>query len=227
MKQELHFDLPIHFLMALCGGFLGAYAIFNRMAVFANAQTANLIELIGDLVGRDFTEGMIRLGAFLTFAFGIVLSVFLERRLHRKLKYLEIFVELGVVFLVGFFPAGLHPILAVYPIFFIAALQWCVFPGADGFTAANVFSTNNVKQTVASFTEYLMERRKNPEKAAKTARKARFFGGTLLSFHSGVLCGYIGSLFLGLKSIWLCMIPLLSVLLLLFTEDRKRGGHLS
>ena len=145
------------------------------MAVFANAQTANLIELIGDLVGRDFTEGMIRLGAFLTFAFGIVLSVFLEQRLHRKLKYLEIFVELGVVFLVGFFPAGLHPILAVYPIFFIAALQWCVFPGADGFTAANVFSTNNVKQTVASFTEYLMERRKNSGKSRQNGKKGAFF----------------------------------------------------
>ncbi len=227
MKQELHFDLPIHFLMALCGGFLGAYAIFNRMAVFANAQTANLIELIGDLVGRDFSEVLIRLGAFLIFSLGIVLSVCLERRLHRTLKYLVLFIELAAVFSVGFLPAGLHPIIAVYPIFFIAALQWCVFPGADGFTAANVFSTNNVKQTVASLTEYLIERRQNPQEAAGKAKKARFFGGTLLSFHSGVVCGYIGSLFLGLKSIWLCMIPLLSVLLLLFTEDRARDGHLS
>lgn len=222
-KTQTKYDFPIHLLMALCGGFFGAYAIFNRMAVFANAQTANLIELIGDLVGRSFPEAFLRFGALLVFVSAIILSVPLERRLHRRLKYLEIAVEMAIVAALGFFPADMNPFLAVYPIFFAAAFQWCAFTGADGYTAANIFSTNNVKQTFSSLTEYFLDRKKNPGQAAEKARKARVYGGTLLAFHSGVACGYIGSILLGLKSIWLCLLPLSLVLLLLAAGDRANA----
>lgn len=221
-QGQVSYGLPIHFLMAVCGGFFGSYAVFNRMSVFGNAQTANLIELIGAVLGRDFPDALLRLGAFLVFVSALVLSVPLERQLHRKAKYLTLAVEAAIATAISFFPEDMNPIAAVYPIFFAAALQWSIFPGAEGFVAANVFSTNNIKQTFTSLTEYVLERKSNPEYAKEKLKKAAFFGGTLLSFHFGVISGFLGSRWLGIKSSLLCLIPLCIVWGLLRKEDRKK-----
>ena len=219
-QGQVSYGLPIHFLMAFCGGFFGSYAVFNRMSVFGNAQTANLIELIGAILGRDFPDALLRLGAFLVFVSALVLSVPLERQLHRKAKYLTLAVEAAIATAISFFPEDMNPIAAVYPIFFAAALQWSIFPGAEDFVAANVFSTNNIKQTFTSLTEYVLERKSNPERAREKLKKAACFGGTLLSFHCGVISGFLGSRWLGIKSSLLCLIPLGIVWRLLRKEDR-------
>ena len=221
-QGQVSYGLPIHFLMAFCGGFFGSYAVFNRMSVFGNAQTANLIELIGAVLGHDFPDALLRLGAFLVFVSALVLSVPLERQLHRKAKYLTLAVEAAIATAISFFPEDMNPIAAVYPIFFAAALQWSIFPGAEGFVAANVFSTNNIKQTFTSLTEYVLERKSNPERAREKLKKAACFGGTLLSFHCGVISGFLGSRWLGIKSSLLCLIPLMIVWGLLRREDRKK-----
>lgn len=221
-QGQVSYGLPIHFLMAFCGGFFGSYAIFNRMSVFGNAQTANLIELIGAVLGHDFPDALLRLGAFLVFVSALVLSVPLERQLHRKAKYLTLAVEAAIATAISFFPEDMNPIAAVYPIFFSAALQWSIFPGAEDFVAANVFSTNNIKQTFTSLTEYVLERKSNPERAREKLKKAICFGGTLLSFHCGVISGFLGSRWLGIKSSLLCLIPLMIVWGLLRREDRKK-----
>ena len=210
-QGQVSYGLPIHFLMAFCGGFFGSYAVFNRMSVFGNAQTANLIELIGAVLGHDFPDALLRLGAFLVFVSALVLSVPLERQLHRKAKYLTLAVEAAIATAISFFPEDMNPIAAVYPIFFSAALQWSIFPGAEDFVAANVFSTNNIKQTFTSLTEYVLERKSNPERAKEKLKKAICFGGTLLSFHCGVISGFLGSRWLGIKSSLLCLIPLMIV----------------
>ena len=222
-QGQVSYGLPIHFLMAVCGGYLGSYAVFNRMSVFGNAQTANLIELIRSALGHNFHDALLRLGAFLVFVSAIVLSVLLERKLRRHLKYLALAVEMAIVTVISFFPEEMNPILAVYPIFFSAALQWCVFPGADGFASANVFSTNNIKQTFSSLTEYILDRKSNPEHAREKLKKAAFFGGTLLSVHFGVISGFLGSRWLGIKASLLCLIPLGFVWELLRKEDREKG----
>lgn len=221
-QGQVSYGLPIHFLMAFCGGFFGSYAVFNRMSVFGNAQTANLIELIGAVLGHDFPDALLRLGAFLVFVSALVLSVPLERQLHRKAKYLTLAVEAAIATAISFFPEDMNPIAAVYPIFFSAALQWSIFPGAEDFVTANVFSTNNIKQTFTSLTEYVLERKSNPERAREKLKKAICFGGTLLSFHCGVISGFLGSRWLGIKSSLLCLIPLMIVWGLLRREDRKK-----
>lgn len=221
-QGQVSYGLPIHFLMAFCGGFFGSYAVFNRMSVLGNAQTANLIELIGAVLGHDFPDALLRLGAFLVFVSALVLSVPLERQLHRKAKYLTLAVEAAIATAISFFPEDMNPIAAVYPIFFSAALQWSIFPGAEDFVAANVFSTNNIKQTFTSLTEYVLERKSNPERAREKLKKAICFGGTLLSFHCGVISGFLGSRWLGIKSSLLCLIPLMIVWGLLRREDRKK-----
>ena len=58
MERANEFELPVHFIMAVFGGFVGAYAILARMKVFGSAQTANLIELVCSVLGRNPEEAV-------------------------------------------------------------------------------------------------------------------------------------------------------------------------
>ena len=80
MDKKDKFEVKTHFLMAICGGFLGGYAIFSRMAVFGSAQTANLIELVHSILGNDILEMCLRLGALLIYVGAIIIAVYLEKR---------------------------------------------------------------------------------------------------------------------------------------------------
>ena len=156
MKDDNKSEIRQHFLMAVCGGFFGGYAIFGRMAVFGSAQTANLIELVGDVLGHNLTDALLRIGALAIYIGAMVLFAALRRKTALNLKYLVILFEAAAVAVLGFFPENMNPILAVYPIFFAMSFQWCVFKGADGYACSTIFSTNNVKQTVLSFSDYFM-----------------------------------------------------------------------
>ena len=129
MDKKDKFEVKTHFLMAICGGFLGGYAIFSRMAVFGSAQTANLIELVHSVLGNDILEMCLRLGALLIYVGAIIIAVYLEKRSKINLKYLCSALELLAVLIVGMIPATVDPLLSLYPIFFVTAFQWCVFKG--------------------------------------------------------------------------------------------------
>ena len=82
-----------HFVMAVCGGLFGGYAIFGLMAVFGSAQTANLIEMVGDILGRNLADASLRLGALLIYAAAIVLFAVLRKKTPLNLKYLATAVD--------------------------------------------------------------------------------------------------------------------------------------
>ena len=171
-----HIDLlwAIHFTMALCGGFLGSYALFSRQLVFGSAQTANLMELVSAICGRNLPEVLIRLGALALYGWGAALSVILTRKTPLNIRYASILMTGMAVFASAFIPTAVNPVIALYPVFFVTAFQWCAFTGADGFASSTIFSTNNVKQTVLGFTEYCLE--KDPERRAFQAGKPGFSG---------------------------------------------------
>src|SRR5699024_11733141 len=58
------------------------------------------------------------------------------------------------------------------------AFQWCIFKGAMGYTSSTIFSTNNIKQTVVSLTEYFLIQDTTIKQ--EKLKKGCFFGGTLL-----------------------------------------------
>lgn len=217
--KERKYDATVHYVMAICGGFLGVYGIINRLSVFGSAQTANLISVIGDLVGKNLSDVVLRIGAFLIYISAIVLATILEKKTTWHLKYIVIGVEFLAICILSFFPENMNPILALYPIFFVSAFQWCVFKGAKGYVSSTIFSTNNLKQAFSAWTEYYLINKENTKEKKEKAIKAKFFGGTLISFHIGVLLGYLTSLRFGLESIWFCM-PILGIALgLLIIDD--------
>ena len=214
MEREFKRDVQIHHLMAACGGFMGVYAIVSRMGVFGSAQTANLIELVCDILGRDPLEISYRVLALAIYIGAMVLFVVLEKRSSWDVKRVSIVIDLAAVAVSGFIPEGINPFAALYPVFFASSFQWCAFKGAGSYVSATIFSTNNLKQTVTAAVEACLSRR-DGEAHDKMVQKALFFGGTLVCFHLGVAAGYGLWLLWGVRSIWACALPLCACALLL------------
>lgn len=222
MEKESKFDIPVHYVMACSGGFIGAYAILSRMEVFGSAQTANLIELVCDILGRDRKEVVIRIVAMLIYMSAMGLTVIIGKKTKWNLKYLAIIVDVAAVTVVGFFPKEMNPIMALYPVFFATAFQWCSFKGAKGYVSSTIFSTNNLKQTVLAATDYFTSSPDDQERWKK-AEKALFFGGTLLSFHTGVAVSYVLWTHYGIHSSWFCLLPLLAGAVLVAAREGVFG----
>lgn len=222
MKKEERLDTYIHYCMCAMGGFFGGYAILNRCEVFGSSQTANLINLMFDLLGRNLPEFLVHSGAAVLYVTALALAVVLAKRTKIHMRYFSIFIDFLAIVILCCLPEKMDPILALYPIFFATAMQWSVFGGAQGFNSSSIFSTNNVKQTVASATSYLCDKKK------EDLVKAKFFGSVLLSYHFGVVLAYLGFRYLGIQGAVFGMIPLLlGTFFVFFTEgvleERRRA----
>ncbi len=219
MERRKKYEVRMHFIMAVCGGFFGGYAIFGRMAVFGSAQTANLIELMGDILGRNAGEALLRILALVIYVGAMIIFSILAKKTAVNLRYLAILLEMLTAALIGFFPKEMNPIVALYPVFFATSFQWCVFKGADGYACSTIFSTNNVKQTVLSFTDYFLTEKKKEKEREQDLKKGKFFGGTLLCFHAGVAIAYIALQLFGLRSAWACILLLMAGLWMTEMEE--------
>lgn len=202
MKRSLSLDVTIYYTMALVGGFLGGYAVLGRCNVFGSAQTANLINLVLELLGNNPVQVLFRIGAMLLYAAGIALTVLLPKYTKLNLKPVSIALDCVVVVLLGFLPADMDSLVALYPVFFAMAFQWNAFPGAMGYVSSCIFSTNNLRQITIALTEYLCTKQREP------ARKTLFFGGSLLFYHLGVAGAFLAVHFWQLRASWFCLLPL-------------------
>lgn len=194
--MEKKYEAPIHYLMSFIGGFFGVYSILNFCDFFGNAQTANMIYLITNLLGHNFSSALIRLGGVAVYMLALGLTAYLPKHSRISLPLASVLLDGVAAFVVGFLPAGMDPVLALYPFFFATAFQWGSFKGAYGFTSSTIFSTNNLRQFTTAVTEIIFNR------DSSFCLKARFFGCTLLSYHLGVAVSYILCVVWGTHSIW-------------------------
>ena len=116
------------------------------------------------------------------------------------------------IIILGFLPEHMNAVVGLYPIFFAMAFQWNSFPGAYGYNASCIFSTNNCRQIANALTEYSITHEK------KLLKKAWFFFGTVLCFHLGVAFSWLTHYFIGIRSVWLCVIPLAVSAVLIYWE---------
>lgn len=199
--------------MCLSGGILGAYALLMRGGNFGSAQTGNLIEAVISGLSGNLFDAMLRIGAFLIYGATLVGVFLLSKYFKGNVRRLCIVVEAAGVLLAGCIPATVHPIVALYPVFLVTSCQWGVFAGARGFNSSTIFSTNNYKQMLYGWTEYV--RTKDP----KQKEKGLFYTITLLFFHTGVAFGYIATRFWDIHGVWLCFLPLASALCITLVSD--------
>ena len=210
-------DRWIHFNMAIVGGFLGGFAILNHHELFGSAQTSNLISVFADFAGHPDANFVVRLIGVFIYMFALSLTVILPKFTKLHLPYISLFVDAMAALIVAFLPSDLNDFIALYPLYFAMAIQWCSFKGGDGFTCSTIFSTNNLRQFTTSMTEYLCS--KDPD----ALRKWKFFACVLLSFHFGVIISYLSCKNLGQVGSLVCFLPVTSGFLLVYV--RKNFVH--
>ena len=148
---------------------------------------------------------LIRIGATLCYIIGIVFATVGIRFLKKfDFRYIAIFVDVIACLSLAQIPESIDPVLALYPMFFATSVQWQAYTEAAGFNSATIFSTNNLRQCFVGLTDYLCRHEE------KSLHKFKFYGGTLLSFHVGVVYAWCCLQLWGIRSIYACL-PLLAV----------------
>lgn len=198
-KQESR-AVVAHHSMAIVGGFFGIYALLNRSETFGSSETANLIYMIAAGLAGSRKDFMIRLGAMFVYIGGIVFATLIARCCkNRDFRYVAVGIDIVCCMILAQIPAEADIVLALYPMFFAAAVQWLAFTQASGFSSSTVFSTNNVRQCFSGLTEYICDR--DP----KQLERFKFFAGTLICFHIGVIFCWFCIKWWGIKSIYACI----------------------
>ena len=210
--QREHREAMIHYMAAFIGGLFGLYAIICRLT-FGSAQTMNLISLVSDLLGRNIEDFLYRLGVLILYSLAIVMSVLIGERKPWLLKPVSLAIDAVAAIILGFLPEDMDHILALYPIFFAMAFQWCSFKGAYGFVCSSVFSTNNLRQFLTGVV--------NKIEGKESARVSRMhvFGITLLSFHLGVAVQFAFWQRYGIPSIWFALVPIAVTAIMMFRDS--------
>lgn len=200
-------EAHIHYVVAFMGGFLGLFPILNIAHLFGSSQTSNMIELVLSIFGREWSSVFFHfLGTFL-YSFAIFLATFLPKYTKINIKILAMIIDILAGIVMCILPKDIPAIFTLYPTFFAMAFQWSSFSGGYGFACSTIFSTNNLKQFISSFTEVVFNKNKN------FILKMKFFGATLLSYHFGVSFSFICWKFFDNKGFLFIVIPATVVLL--------------
>ena len=103
MKGSNKLDYCVQYSMCAAGGFIAAYAILNHADFLASAQTANLINVVLCITGRNFPELCLRLIAVVIYMAGLSIPVIIPKYTHINMKTLCIIVEMLMVAVLYFF----------------------------------------------------------------------------------------------------------------------------
>ena len=218
MKMEDRQASRIHYNMALIGGFLGAYGVVSR-GNFPSAQTGNMISILTMAIGRKPLDFLIHVGALVVYVAAIVLCTWLPKHAKIRLPQLSLAVSSIATVLMTMIPMNADPILSLYPLFFATAFQWCNFKGARGFTCATIFSTNNLRQFSSAAVEVWLNHDDS------FLDKFKFFGGTLLSFHTGAAAAIFLTLVFEEKASLFCLLPLAAAWAQVETALHRAAAH--
>ena len=85
MDETAQYETRLHYTLSFIGGFLGVYAILARCDFLGSAQTSNMIYLVTGILGRNFYEVLLRVGAMLLYMTAVALTVYLPK--HTKISY--------------------------------------------------------------------------------------------------------------------------------------------
>lgn len=200
--------------MCIVGGFLGSYALLLR-GNFGSAQTANLILLFVNIEKGSFGEVGLRICALIIYIAVLSITYVIVKKYGRKARQVSIVIEAVGILLIGFLPSNMNDIVALLPVFALAACQWGNFNGTKKYNSPTLFSTGNVRQCIDAWTEYGLERNRIIK------MKALFYSKTLLFYHFGVLFGIYFVMMFQEKSVWMCLLPLTGAFILVTMLQRE------
>ena len=224
MKRNYHGQMSDSFilgvLLSLSGGFQDAYSYVCRGAVFANAQTGNIV-----LLGKYAAEGS--LGKVFHYAvplLAFVGGIFLAQKVQQRFKRCEnihwrqiiLIVEVLILFSVGWLPVGGGlDILANALVSFSCAMQVDAFRKIRGNAVATTMCIGNLRNATALLCSY--EATKDP----KLKWKSLQYYMIILIFAVGAVLGNAAVAWIKGRAIWVCCILLLLGFFVMLIRDEE------
>ena len=179
------------FLYTMAGGYLDAHCYVIHGHVFANAQTGNIVLLGLALANGNPTAALSHLPPILTFAAGVLATLWLNERKSlpaAQLRTTGACIEIAVLVALFLLGPKTPNWLVVPSIAFVAAVQVTSFQAVSDWSFNSAMTTGNLRATLKSFV--LWRAGKNP---AQNRRNFLSTGAICLFFALGALCGGIYS----------------------------------
>lgn len=207
--------------LSLSGGLQDAYTYLGRGAVFANAQTGNIVFMGQALFAGDLARLLRYLVPVTAFALGVAAAELIRvygraGRLHWR--QLVLLAEILLLFAVGFLPDTVN-LAANALVSFACAMQVQAFRKVHGFPFASTMCIGNLRSGMDSLVTGLRLR------DGKALGKAGHYFAVILLFALGAGLGAQCMEALGLRTIWLSCALLCVSLCLMFRRETNRPGE--
>ncbi|HCS68124.1 MAG TPA: hypothetical protein DIW34_08155 [Oribacterium sp.] len=207
-------NLLIHLLMAFMGGYAGMYGILVRGS-FGQAVTSNLANVFRHLLlGDNIDDGIFRFGAILVFLFALGVTHILQMKDVRLAEITCLVSQTICILISAAIPENTAGALALYPIFFLTGIQWGTFTGAEGFNCSTIFCSNNSKQALFGWIDYVLTGKH------ESFKQGLFYTVTLIFFYVAVVISVFMSDRFGAPAILLELIPLSLAAIIWLINDR-------
>lgn len=205
-------------LLAVVGGYLDAYTYTIRGCVFANAQTGNIALFGINMANGSFKEALPYLIPVFAFVTGILTAEKIRNSCRGILNWRQIVIILEIITLItaGFIPCGALNNAVNCMISFVCAVQVQSFKKINGNAVSTTVCTGNLR----SCTEYLNRFFQSGDK--ENLKIALLYIYMILLFTAGAVIGAVITLRAGVRSVWLCTLPLGAVCAMLTVKGIRR-----
>lgn len=131
-------DRWIHFNMAIVGDFL----VVLRFLIIMNSLVLRRLRIWSLYLQILLDTGCEFLCAT-SWCFYLYVCIITDGDLTEVYKaassLCQSFIDAMAALIVAFLPSDLNDFIALYPLYFAMAIQWCSFKGGDGFTCSTIF----------------------------------------------------------------------------------------
>jgi uncharacterized membrane protein YoaK (UPF0700 family) len=155
--------------------------------------------MVTSFLGKDMETAFYRLIALIIYIAAFIMTVIIPKKCKTDVRYISLAIDFVGIIILMFIPEKIDPVIALFPIFFMSAFQYNAFAKIKNYNCATIFSTNNLRQMVIGFTEYITDKNK------EELDRGKFFGATLLWYHVGVAVAFFAVKHLGLHGIIVCI----------------------
>lgn len=212
--------LRIGLLMAAVGGFVDAYTYITRGNVFAFAQTGNIIFMGMKLVEGNIVECLMYIFPIIAYFFGVFITDFLNAKIVRTtlitIQTVILFAEILLLLTVGFLPLTVPNISVTVLISFLSAIQVQSFRVVYNTPYACTMCTGNLRSSAEKLHKYFATKEKE--------HLTHFLRYTYInvSFFIGAALGALFSHLLYEKAAFIACILLLTALVMIVADRRKK-----
>lgn len=202
-------------ILTCVGGFLDAYTYICRGGVFANAQTGNIVLFGLNIAKGNINSSLRYLIPIIAFVMGILIAEIIRKKYknNKKIHWRQIIIAFEIVVLAGiaFLPqGGGYDMLANVLVSFVCSLQVQSFRKFNGNVMATTMCTGNLRSGCEHLYKFVDSRNK-----IELYRCLQYFV-IILIFIFGATIGAILTNLIGIRTILISCIGLISVFLLMF-----------